>query len=79
MNIYAGTNQDNGERSVGVHVTAIGRELELAGRHIVDTRNITHRRRVARATLNLETVCDRLADTEVDEVVAIRNVTAKSL
>lgn len=61
--------QDNGERSVGVHVTAIGRELELAGRHIVDTRNITHWRRVARATLDLQTVCDSLADTEVDEVV----------
>lgn len=61
--------QDNSKCSVGVHISTIGRELELAGRHIVDTRNITHRCRVTRAALNLQAVCDRLADTEVDKVV----------
>lgn len=62
--------QDNSERGVGIDVAAIWRELEFAGRHIVDTRNVTHRRRIARATLNLQTVCDSLADAEVDEVVS---------
>jgi len=61
--------QDNSERGVGVNVTAVGRELKLAGGHVVNARNITHRCRVARASLNLETICDGLADTEVDEVV----------
>jgi hypothetical protein len=49
----AGHNHDNGECGVSLDVTTVGRELELDGRHIVDARNITHRRRVARATLNL--------------------------
>lgn len=61
--------QDNSERGIGVNVTTISRELELAGGHVVDARNITHRCRVTRASLNLEAICDGLANTEVDEVV----------
>lgn len=61
---------DNGERGVSIDVTTIGRELKLDGRHVVDTRNVTHRRRVARATLNLLSIRDGLVDAEVDEVVA---------
>jgi len=61
--------QGNSEWGVGVNVTTVGRELKLAGGHVVDTRNITHRRRVARATLNLQAICDGLANTEIDEVV----------
>jgi len=60
---------DNSERSVGLDVTTIGRELKLDGRHIIDTRNIAHWCRVTRATLNLLAVCDGLADTKADEVV----------
>lgn len=61
--------QDNGECSVGVYVTTVRRELEFTGRHVVDTRNITHRGRVARATLNLLAVREGLAGTEIDEVI----------
>jgi len=64
------TDHDNGERGVSIDVTTIGRELKLDGRHVVDTRNVTHRRRVARATLNLLSIRDGLVDAEVDEVVA---------
>lgn len=42
-----GTNQSNSERGVSVNVTTVGREIKLAGGHVVDTRNITHRCRVA--------------------------------
>jgi len=38
---------DNGEGSVGLNITTIGRELELYGWHVVNTGNITHRRRIA--------------------------------
>lgn len=61
--------QNDGECSVGLHITTVGRELELAGRHVVDARDITHWCGIARATLNLEAVRDGLTDTEVDEVV----------
>jgi len=57
------------ELGVGLNITTIGRELELDGRHVVDTRNITHWCRVARATLNLLAVCDGLADAKADKVV----------
>jgi len=60
---------DNGKRGVSLDIAIIGRKLELDGRHVVDTRNVTHRRRVARASLNLLSICDGLADTEVDKVV----------
>jgi len=61
--------QDNGERGVGVNVTTVRRELKFAGGHVVNARNITHRRRVARAALDLQAICEGLADTEIDEVV----------
>lgn len=64
------TDHDNGERGVSLDVTTIGGEFELDGRHVVDTRNVTHRRRVARATLNLLSIRDGLADAKADEVVA---------
>ena len=70
MSSQRDTDHDNGERSVSLDVTTIGREFELDGRHVVDTRNVTHRRRVARATLNLLSICDGLIDAEADEVVA---------
>lgn len=38
---------NNGERSVRLHVTTVGRELKLDGWHVVNTRNIAHRRGVA--------------------------------
>jgi len=38
---------DNGERGIRLNVTTVGRELKLDGWHVVNTRNITHRRRVA--------------------------------
>lgn len=68
------TNQDNGERSVGVYVTTVWRELEFAGGHVVDTGDITHRGRVARATLNLLAVRESLADAEIDEVISVVEV-----
>lgn len=69
-----GTNQDNGERSVGVYIAAVWRELEFAGRHVVDTGNVTHRGRVARATLNLLSVREGLADAEIDEVISVEGI-----
>lgn len=60
---------DDGEWGVRLDIAAVGRELELHGRHVVDAGNITHRGGVARASLNLLAVCDGLADTESDEVV----------
>jgi len=60
---------DNGELGVSLDITTIGREFELDRRHIIDTGNITHRCRIARATLNLLAICDGLTDAEVDEVV----------
>ena len=52
--------------------------MELDGRHVVDTRDITHRGRVARAPLNLLAICDGLADAEADEIVATVKVSYKS-
>jgi len=66
-----GTNQDNGECSVSSYVTTVCRELEFAGRHVVHTRDVTHRGRVARATLNLLAVREGLAGTEIDEVISM--------
>lgn len=60
---------DNGERGVWLDVTTIRWELKFNGRHVVDTGNIAHRRRVARASLNLLAVCDGLANAEANEVV----------
>jgi len=57
------------EWGVRLDITTVGRELELDGRHVVDTGNITHRGGVARAGLNLLAICNGLADTEADEVV----------
>lgn len=73
------TNHDNGEWGVRLDITTVGRELELHGRHVVDAGNITHRGGVARASLNLLAVCDGLADTETDEVVARTWSTARFL
>ena len=64
------TNHDDGEWGVWLDVTTIGRERKLDRRHIVDGGNITHRCGVTRAFLDLLSVCDGLADTEADEVVA---------
>lgn len=64
------TNQDNCECGVGTDVAIIGGECKLAGRHVVNTRYITHGRRVTRAPLNLLAICDSLAHAEVDEIVA---------
>jgi len=61
--------QNNGEIGVGLNVTTVSGELEFAGRHGVDVGDITHRCRVARATLNLQAVCDGLPGTEINEVV----------
>jgi hypothetical protein len=60
---------DNGEWGVRLDITTVGWELELDGRHVVDTGNITHRRGVARASFNLLAICDGLTETEGDEVV----------
>ena len=73
-----GTYHADGERGVRLDVTTIGRELEFDGRHVVDTRNIAHRRGVARATLDLQAVCDGLADTEANEVVSRARLAARS-
>lgn len=43
----SGTDHGNGKIGVSLDGTTIGRELELGGRHLVDTRNITHRCGVA--------------------------------
>jgi len=61
--------QDNGECGVGINVTTIGRELKLAGGHVVDAGDITHRCRITRASLNLLAVREGFAHTHVDEVV----------
>lgn len=61
---------DNSECGVGLDITTIGRKLKLDRRHVVDTRDVTHRRRVARATLNLLAVREGLADAKADEVVS---------
>jgi len=61
--------QGDSERGVSLDVTTIGRELELDRWHVVDTRNIAHRRRVARTALDLLAICDGLADAEANEVV----------
>ena len=52
--------------------------MELDGRHVVDTRNITHRRRVARTALNLLAICDGLADAEADEIIATVKLAPKT-
>jgi hypothetical protein len=72
------TDHDNGECGVSLDVTTVGREFELDGRHIVDARNITHWRRVARATLNLLAIRESLADAETDEVVATVRLAPKT-
>jgi len=62
---------DNIERRVSRDISTIGRVCELAARHVGVTGNITHRRRVARASFNLLAVCEPLfvADAEVDKIV----------
>lgn len=71
------TDHDNSELLVSLDISTIGRVCELDGRHVVDTRNITHRRRVARAGFDLLAVCEGLPDAEADKIVATRKLAAK--
>jgi hypothetical protein len=59
----------DGELGVGSDGIKVLGGVELGGRHVVNGRDVAHGGGVARTSLDLETVGNGLADTEVDEVV----------
>jgi hypothetical protein len=61
--------EGDGERGVSRDSIKIPRGLEFCGGHIINRRDVTHGRRVARTGLHLFTVGEGLADTVVNKVV----------
>jgi hypothetical protein len=57
------------ERGVSRNGVKVFRGDEFGARHVVNGRDIAHRGWVARACLDLNTIGNGLADTEVDEIV----------
>jgi hypothetical protein len=61
--------EGDGERGVGSEGVEVPGEVEFGGGHVILGRDITHRDRIARTPLDLETIGNGLANTEAEEVV----------
>lgn len=71
--LHVGDCELDGERLVGIDISAIGGEDEFCRRHILLGKNNTHGNRVARTVNNLLTIGQRevrLCQTEVDARIA---------